>query len=147
VQRNFATAREWLLKSLAISEEQDAVYAAITYNQLGRIALEEQDFATAREWYLKSLAISEKRGILHGAGSTYSQLGRLAARQSDFEDAGKWFARAINAFEQTRDRRGVEQVIETFLLFYQRASRGEKERLKAIWLETGRGPFPSEREP
>ena len=75
-QRDFATAREWYLKSLAIKEKQGDLHgAASTYHQLGRIAEEQRDFATAREWYLKSLAISEKQGDLHGAAMTYHQLG------------------------------------------------------------------------
>jgi tetratricopeptide (TPR) repeat protein len=66
-QQDFATAREWYVKSLAISEKQGDLHgAAITYHQLGMIAQRQQDFATAREWYLKSLDIKEKQGNLEG---------------------------------------------------------------------------------
>ena len=107
------------------------------------VAEEQGDFTAAREWYLKSLAIKEQQDDLHGAAMTYGNLGILEARQGNFEDAGKWFARAITSFRQTRDQRSAEQDVRNFLRAYQKASPGEKQELKAIWLEAGLGHFPT----
>ena len=95
-QWDFATAREWYLKSLAIKEKQaDQQGAALTYGQLGIIAQEQRDFATAREWYLKSLAISEKGGNLRVDAKTYHQLGRIAQEQRDFAAAEEWYLKSL----------------------------------------------------
>jgi tetratricopeptide (TPR) repeat protein len=104
-QRDFATAREWYLKSLAIKEKEGN--PAMTYLQLGTIALEEQDFATAREWYLKSVAISEKQGDLHGAALTYHQLGRQAELQRDFATALEWYLKSLAVNEKQGDLHGA----------------------------------------
>jgi tetratricopeptide (TPR) repeat protein len=143
-QRDFATAREWYLKSLAIEEKQGNLQgAANTYHQLGIIAHQQGDFAIAREWYLKSLAFEEKQGNLHGAAGSYAQLGILAELQGSFEDAGKWLTRCITAFQQTNDQHGVERNVQNFRVICQRAPMEEKQKLRAIWLEAGLGPFPA----
>jgi len=142
-QRDLATAREWCLKSLAISEKQGMVrYAAGTCHQLGVIAQQQLDVETAHNWYHRSLAISEKHGILHVAAMTYSQLGSLAAMQGNSEDNGKWLIRAITGFQQTHDQHEAERNVKNFLIVYQAAPAEEKEKMKAIWLEAGLGPFP-----
>jgi tetratricopeptide (TPR) repeat protein len=141
-RQDFGNAREWYLKSLAIKEQRrDMQGAATTYHQLGMVAQELRDFATAREWYRKSLAISEKQRP-HLAAGTYGQLGILAAMQGNVEEGGRWFARSIAGFQQTHDQHLVKHMVGNFLIAYGQASPGEKEKLKAVWLEAGLGPFP-----
>jgi tetratricopeptide (TPR) repeat protein len=141
--QDFATAQEWYFKSLAISEKHGILhYAARTYHQLGIVAEKQRDFATAREWYLKSLAIKEKQGNLHGAATTCGQLGIVAARQDNFGDSAKWYARAITGFQQTQEQHEVERNVRNFLINYRQAPPAEKEKMKAIWLKAGLGPFP-----
>src|ERR1022692_2175 len=95
-QRDFAAAREWCLKSLAIKEEEGNLQgAAITLHQLGMVAQEQRDFPAAQESYLKSLAISEKLGIEAYAASTYHQLGMIAAEQRDFAAAREWYLKSV----------------------------------------------------
>jgi tetratricopeptide (TPR) repeat protein len=144
-QREFETAREWYLKSLAIKEQQGNLHgAAITYHQLGRIAEEQREFETAREWYLKSLAIEEKQGNLHGAANTYGQLGILAGQQGSVENSGKWLVRSIAGFLQVEDQYMAERGVENFLVLHQRASAEDKRKLEAIWRDSGLGLFPGE---
>ena len=107
------------------------------------IAQEQLEFETARGWYFKSLAISEQQGDLHIAAITYHQLGVLAALQGSFEESGKWITRSITGFRQTHDQYEMERTVRNFLTVYQRSSRNEKEKLKAIWQEAGLGPFPA----
>jgi len=107
-QRDFETAREWYLKSLAISEEQGNLqHAASTYHQLGVIAEEQRDFETARQGYLKSLAISEKQGDLHGAAMTYHQLGSSAQEQQDFAAAREWYLKSLAIKEKQGNLHGA----------------------------------------
>jgi tetratricopeptide (TPR) repeat protein len=107
-QRDFATAREWCFKSLAISEKQGYPQgAALTYRQLGMIAQGERDFAAAREWYLKSLAISEKQGDLNTAAVTNHQLGIIAQGERDFATAREWYLKSLNIKEQQGDLDGA----------------------------------------
>jgi tetratricopeptide (TPR) repeat protein len=107
-QWNFATAREWYLKCLAIREKHgDLQGAAGSYHQLGRIAEEQGDFATAREWYVKSLGIKEKHNP-DDAATTYGQLGTLAQRQRDFAAAREWYRRALAIFEEQGDLKKAE---------------------------------------
>jgi len=107
-QRDFATAREWYLKSLAIDEKQGGLHrAASTYNQLGIIAQKQRDFATAREWYLKSLAIEEKQGNPRGAASTYHQLGMIAQEQRDFATAREWYLKSLAIEEKQGNLHGA----------------------------------------
>jgi tetratricopeptide (TPR) repeat protein len=95
-QRDFATAREWCFKSLAISEKQGYPQgAALTYRQLGMIAQGERDFAAAREWYLKSLNIKEQQGDLDGAANTYQHLGIVAQEERDFATAREWYLKSL----------------------------------------------------
>ncbi len=80
-QRDFATARQWYLKSLAISEKQGYLdRVASTYHQLGNLAREQRDFATAREWNLKSLTISEKQDNQRGRCPKLSPTGHGRSR-------------------------------------------------------------------
>jgi tetratricopeptide (TPR) repeat protein len=142
-QGDLAAARDWFLKSLALSEKQDMWHgAAMAYAQLGRLAEQQRDCATAREWYLKSLAITEKQGALHSAALTYNDLGILARLEGNFEESATWLAHAITAFQQTHDPQGVERNVSNFLGTYRQAPQHEQEKMKAIWLEAGLGPFP-----
>ena len=107
-QRDFATAREWSLKSLAISERQGFdCHAAITYHQLGTIAEEQWDLPRAREWHLKSLAINEKQGNLHGAAMSYHQLGAIAQKQWDFATAREWYLKSLAIKEKQGHLQGA----------------------------------------
>ncbi len=107
-ERDFPTARQWYLKSLAISEKQGNEHtAASTYHQLGSVALEERDFPTARQWYLKSLAISEKQGNEHGAASTYHQLGSVALEERDFPTARQWYLKSLAISEKQGNEHGA----------------------------------------
>src|SRR5271157_259154 len=107
-QRDFATAREWCLKSLAISEKQGILHgAALTYHQLGTIAEQQRDFATAREWYLKSLAVSEKQGDLPSAAGTYHQLGTIAREQRDFAAAREWYLKSLAILQKQGNLHGA----------------------------------------
>jgi tetratricopeptide (TPR) repeat protein len=107
-ERDFAKARDWYLKSLAIGEQQGNLrVAAITYHNLGAIAQEERDFATAREWYLKSLAISEEQGNLHYAAITYHNLGAIAQEERDFATAREWYLKSLAIKEQQGDLHGA----------------------------------------
>ncbi|MBL8232569.1 MAG: tetratricopeptide repeat protein [Bryobacterales bacterium] len=107
-RRDFATARDWYLKSLAIKVKQGNLHgAAISYHQLGIIAQEQRDFATARDWYLKSLAISEKQGIDHIAANTYGQLGIIAQEQRDFATARDWYLKSLEIKEKQGNLHGA----------------------------------------
>jgi tetratricopeptide (TPR) repeat protein len=100
-QRDFKTAREWYLKSLAISAERGNLKGiAVTYHQLGSIAQRQRDFEAAREWYLRSLAVEEQQGDLQGAGATYHQLGRIAEEQRDFGTAREWYLKSLAISEK-----------------------------------------------
>ena len=146
-QGDFAPAKEWYLKSLSVSENHGILHiAAATYHQLGIISESQQDYPTAREWGLKARAIYEKQSNLHGAACTYGLLGNVAARENNFVEAGNWFARAISGFGQTQDQHEVEKYGQNFLFAYRQGSQEEKEKLKAIWLQAGFGPFPPELE-
>ena len=47
------------------------------------------------------------------------------------------------AFQQTHDQHEVERTVRNFLTTYYQASRGEREKMKAIWSEAGLGRFPA----
>ena len=141
-ERDIATAREWYVKSLAISDRLSLRYLiASNYHQLGMIAQEEGDFATAREWYLKSIAVSEKQGDLHGAAFTYGQLGLLAGLQGSVDEAGMFLVRSITSFSRANDQPLAQRGVENFLVLYERASAKDKRQLEAIWREVGLGAF------
>jgi tetratricopeptide (TPR) repeat protein len=107
-QRDFETARNWCLKSLAILEKQGDLHnVARTYFQLGRIAEEQRDFETAREWHFKSLAILEKQGDLPSSAKTYHQLGRIAEEQRDFETARDWYLKSLAISQKHGDLDGA----------------------------------------
>ena len=106
-QRDFETAREWYLKSLAFFEQQGNLHAGRSYHNLGIIAQEQRDFETAREWYLKSLAIEEQQGNLHGAAGSYHQLGDIAHRQQDFETARERYLKSLAIFERQGNLHGA----------------------------------------
>ena len=100
-QRDFETAREWYLKSLAISEEQGRPRgAAMTYHQLGRIAQEQREFDQANEWYLKSLAIEENRGNPPGIARALHVLGSVALRQGALEKARELYLKSLAISEK-----------------------------------------------
>jgi tetratricopeptide (TPR) repeat protein len=100
-QRDLETARDWYLKSLAISEKRrDVPTAAVTYHQLGRVAQEQRDFEAAREWYLKSLAVEEQQRNSSGAAAAYHQLGTLALEQRHFEAAREWSLKSLAIEEE-----------------------------------------------
>src|SRR5262249_54745821 len=144
-QRDFAGARQWYLKSLAISEKIHIEHiAAGTYRQLGRIAQEQQDFAGARDWHLKSLEITEKLGDEPRTAGTYDHLGILAGRAGDLEESGRWLTRAVLTFRRANFPKEEQVSIGNFLVFYRQASPQDKKKLKAIWAEAGLGPFPEE---
>jgi tetratricopeptide (TPR) repeat protein len=103
-QRDFAAAREWYYKSLAISERLGIEHgAARTYHQLGVIAQEQRDISAAREWYLKSLAICEKRDDLFGGAITYLQMGSISKDQRDFAAARAWYLKSLAIWENRRE--------------------------------------------
>lgn len=109
-QRDFATAHDWYLKSLAVFERQgDEHGAASAYHQLGMIAEGQRDFATARDWYLKSLLIKEKQGNGRGAAMTYHQLGTVALKQGDFATASECYLKSLAIDEGQRDEHGAAQ--------------------------------------
>jgi tetratricopeptide (TPR) repeat protein len=105
-QRDFGTAEDWYLKSLAINEKDGNLPdAATTYRQLSRIATEQREFGTAREWCLKSLAITEKLGNQQVAVVTYYQLGRIAEEERDFGTAREWYVKSLEISEKL----GIEE--------------------------------------
>lgn len=54
--QDFATAKAWYKKSLAISEKQGNEHdATSTYHRLGIIAQKQRDFLQAGDFYLKSI--------------------------------------------------------------------------------------------
>jgi len=107
-RRDFAAAREWYLKSLAIEEKRGGLErAANTYHQLGVIAERERDFETARQWYVKSLEISEKQGNEHSAAATYHQLGVMARGQKDYATAREWYLKSLAIEEKQGHLEGV----------------------------------------
>ena len=95
-QRDFAVARDWYLKSVAIWREEGLeAYAAAAYHQLGVIAGDQQDFASAKEWYLKSLPMSERQDNPRLAASTYHQLGIVAQREREYALAREWYLKSL----------------------------------------------------
>ncbi len=143
-QGDFETAREWYLKSLTISEEQGNLHdGASAYHQLGIIAAEQRDFDAAREWFLTSLSISENSGKLRNAARTYGELGVLAALQGRFEESGRWLTRSSSEFQRMQDQHAMERNSRNFLLTYQLASPGDKEKLTVMWQAAGLGRFPA----
>ena len=63
-------------------------------------------------------------------------------RIDNFGDSAKWYARAITGFQQTQEQHEVERNVRNFLINYRQAPPAEKEKMKAIWLKAGLGPFP-----
>ncbi len=105
---DFASAREWYLKSLAIKEKQGNLHgAASSYHHLGTVAQEERDFEGARQWYLKSLAISKELGNSLGEASSYSELGRVAQEERDFTGAREWYLKSLAVFEKQGNLHGA----------------------------------------
>ena len=143
-ERDFAQARDWYRKSLEIEKKQGNLHGeAITYHQLGTIAQKEKDFTGARGCYLKSLAIREQQGDLHGAASAYGDLGIMEGLQGNFIEAGRWLVQSVSSFTSARDKQGAMRNTRNFLIFHQRATLEDKQKLEAIWRDANLGPFPT----
>jgi tetratricopeptide (TPR) repeat protein len=95
-QRDFASAQEGYLKSLAIWNAQgNEREAAITCHQLGQVAEERRDVTSAERWYRTSLAILEKQNDEPGLAIIYQRLGWLAKQQRDFAAAEQWYQKSL----------------------------------------------------
>jgi tetratricopeptide (TPR) repeat protein len=99
-QREFPKARDYFLKSLRISENQDPAQAAKTYYHLGGIAESQRDFQMARSWYLKGLTIDEENAYWEESGTTYDSLGSLAEQEDKLEEAKHWLDKALHVWLQ-----------------------------------------------
>jgi tetratricopeptide (TPR) repeat protein len=67
-QRDFATAQEWYLKSLAIKDKQGDLHgAALTYGQLGILAAMQGSFEDGCKWLVRAIAGFQKAGDQHEA--------------------------------------------------------------------------------
>ena len=94
-QREFKSAEDWYLKSLAVKDRPQDSHVGATYHQLGMIAQELKDFETATDWYLKSLAIAEKEEDMSAIASEHHQLGIVAEILGDIDSAEASYLKSL----------------------------------------------------
>lgn len=144
-QGNFEVAEEEYFKALQISKKLgDEGNIAIVSNQLGTIALRQNDQGKCRTRYLEALQIFEKRNDQHSAASTYGNLGVLERSQGNFVESGMWFIKSMLAYARAYDQSSASKSVASFLATYEKAPESVHDKLKTMWAEAGRGPFPTQ---
>ncbi|MGH3913844.1 MAG: CHAT domain-containing protein, partial [Pseudonocardiaceae bacterium] len=83
---------------------------AITYHQLGMVALDRGHLNDAEHWYHQSLTIEEELANRPGMAGAYHQLGRVALNLSRLEDAERWYHQALTISEELGNRPGMARV-------------------------------------
>lgn len=142
-KRDFTSALNWYRKSLLLEEEQGNLQGiAHSYHQLGSVARKQREFATARDWLQKSLAISKEQQDDHASSITSGELGIIAGLEGNAEECGKWMIRSVAGLLKTHDPSAAEANVENLMLFYDRASSVDKQKIEAYWQEADVGPFP-----
>ena len=103
-KRQFAEAKQWYRKSLAIAEKlKNEWVRAFTLAHLGTIAEEKRQFAEAKQWYRKSLVIKEKLKDEQGQAITLHHLGRIAEEREQFAEAKKWYRKSLAIGEKLKN--------------------------------------------
>jgi tetratricopeptide (TPR) repeat protein len=86
--------------------------AAATLNQLGHLALGQQEFARAATLLRQGLALQRELGDKRGTASALKNLAAVLQAQGDSEQARTFLAESLSLFEKLGDRRNVTECIE-----------------------------------
>ncbi len=77
---------------------------AITYLQLGKVALEQRQLDKAEKYYQQSLQINIEINNRLGQALTYHHLGSVALEQRDWAKAKQHYEQALNAYSDVNER-------------------------------------------
>jgi tetratricopeptide (TPR) repeat protein len=112
-QQDYAAAREYYQKALAIFVQYNDVYGqGEVYLDLGVVAKEQQDYAAAREYYQKALAIFVQYKDVHRQAQVYQNLGLVAAEQQYYAAAREYYQKALAIYVQYKDVHRQAQVYQ-----------------------------------
>ena len=76
---------------------------AVSYYNLGRVALRQRQFEEAKAFYHQALKIFEDTRNWHSAATGYHELGRIAQEQRQFEEAKAFYHQALKIHEDERN--------------------------------------------
>ncbi|MCA1694694.1 MAG: tetratricopeptide repeat protein, partial [Actinobacteria bacterium] len=80
---------------------------AITYHQLGMLALERGRLDDAEDWYRQSLTIHEEYVNRPNMAITYRHLGTIALKRGRLDDAENWYRQSLTIDEELGNRPGM----------------------------------------
>ena len=86
---------------------QQQKHVAVSYHQLGTVALRRGRLDEAADWYARSLAIMEELGYRPGMADSYHQLGLAAYLRGRLDEAADWLNKALAIEDQLGDRQGM----------------------------------------
>lgn len=104
-ERTFLAILE-MLEALPRSHEQQNHFA-VTYDNLGTIALRRGELDVAEGWHLKSLAIREDLGDRPGTVVCYENLGIVAQERKRLDVAEEWYLKSLTIAEELRNPSGL----------------------------------------
>jgi tetratricopeptide (TPR) repeat protein len=83
--------------------------AAATLNQLGQLALNEQEYSRAATLLKQGLAIHRELGDKRGIAAALKNLAAVARAQADHEQERTYLIESLALFEKLGDRRNVTE--------------------------------------
>ena len=122
-REDYDTAERRYTQALEINHRWvgDQARLAISYHQLGEIAMVREDYDTAEQRYMQSLEIEERLGNEAGLAKSYGQLGVLAKLRGDHDTAEQRCTHYDTAEQRYRQAR---ELFESELLDDQAGAAG-----------------------
>ncbi len=101
---HFNTAYEYLMKALEVfQKENNQLFLAKTYHELGLILYNLGDDAKAVEYYQQSLNYKKKLKTDQNIQITYNNLAQVYIEQAKFAKARKWLDQSLELAAQKKD--------------------------------------------
>ncbi|GAA5531028.1 tetratricopeptide repeat protein [Herpetosiphon gulosus] len=109
-QGQFAQAKNYYEQVLAIAKQLgDARNQAVSFGQLGLLALEQRQYAEANQHYAAALAICQHLNEPSMMAGCYHQLGMVAEQQQAWSSAEHYYRQSLAIEEGLRDSLGAAQ--------------------------------------
>ena len=112
MQVDHAEERKWLARSLEIRQKHVDEHVVMSmwnlprvYDDMGRLALNENNLTEAREWFEKSFQIRQRRyktpdaSALREFSISYDNFGKVSQKEKNYSEAKRWYSKSLKIAE------------------------------------------------